>query len=122
MVRLHVIEQALVMGDQQHRLVGRAHDRIDALTHHLQRVDVESAVCLVQHGEFGVENAHLHHLVALLLAAGKADIHVALHHVHVELQQAGLFLRQLEEFAARERFLAARLALRIERFAQELHI
>ena len=39
------------MGDQQHRLVGLAHDPVDALADHPQRVDVEAGIGLVEHRE-----------------------------------------------------------------------
>src|SRR3546814_7902582 len=86
------------------------------------RVDVEAAVGLVEDREPGVDDPHLHHLVALLLAARKADVHGTLEHVHVHLEQPRLLARQLQEIAARQRFLSTRLALRIERFAQELDV
>ena len=43
-----------------------------------QRVDVEAGVGLVEHGDVGLEQRHLEHLVALLLAAGEALVQVAL--------------------------------------------
>ena len=89
---------------------------------HAQRIDVEPAVGFVQHGHARIEDAHLDHLGALLLAAGKADVHLPLEHVHVELQQPGLFARELEEIRARERLFPARLALRVQRLAQELDV
>ena len=41
-IGLDDVEQALIMGDQQHRLVGLAHDPVDALADDAQRVDVEA--------------------------------------------------------------------------------
>jgi hypothetical protein len=122
LVGVHIVEQALVMRDQQHGLIGLAHDRIDPLTHRAQRIDVEAGIRLVEDRQLGVEDAHLHHLGALLFAARKADVHIALQHLHVELQEARLFLGELQKFAARQRLFAPRLALRIQRLAQELHI
>src|SRR5690606_26252014 len=87
-----------------------------------ERVDVEARVGLVEDGEGGIEDAHLHHLGALLLAAREADVHGALEHVHVELEQPGLLARQLEEFTPRKKRLIARRTLRVERFTQELNI
>ena len=110
------------MGDQQHRFLRRTHDRVDAVADNAQRIDIQSAVGFVQHCEPGIENAHLHHLCALLFAAREADIHMALEHFRVELEQRGLVLGQLEEFTTRKRLLPPRLALRIERFAQELEV
>ena len=39
------------MGDQQHRLVGLAHDPVDPVADDAQRIDVEAAVGLVEDGE-----------------------------------------------------------------------
>ena len=40
----------------------------------LQRVDVEAGIGLVEHRELRLQQRHLQDLVALLLAAGEADI------------------------------------------------
>src|SRR3546814_15916672 len=69
-----------------------------------------------------VEEAQLHHRVAVLLAARKAAVHRPLEHVHVELEQSGLLAREFEEVAARQRLLPTRLALGVEAFAQELDV
>ena len=52
-------------------------------------------------------DAHLHHLGALLLAAGKADVDRALEHLGVHLEQLRLLTRELDEVAARQLGLAA---------------
>ena len=57
------------MRDEQHRLVGRTHDCVDAVADDTQCVDIEPAVGLVEHGKLRIEDAHLDHLGALLLAA-----------------------------------------------------
>jgi len=59
-------------------LVGSAHDAVDALADDAQRVDVEPAVGFVEHRETRREDAHLHHLRTLLLAARKPDVDRAL--------------------------------------------
>src|SRR3546814_11138546 len=64
----------------------------------------------------------LHHFGALLFAARKADIHRALQHLHVKAEQGRLLLGELDEFAARQRFLSPRLALAVEALAQELQV
>src|SRR3546814_4089533 len=43
-IGLHHVQQALVMGDEKHGLVGLAHDAVDAVADHPQRIDVEPAV------------------------------------------------------------------------------
>jgi hypothetical protein len=87
----------------------------------LQRIDVEPRIGLVEDRELGVEDAHLHHLGALLLAARKADIHRALEHLHVEAEQRRLLLGELEELAAESGSSPAR-ALGVEALAQELEV
>ena len=110
------------MGDQQHALVGGAHDAVDARADGFERVDVEPAVGLVEDGESRLHDAHLDHLGALLLAAGKADVDRALEHLGVHAEQRRLLARELDELGARQLGLAARAALRIEAFAQELEV
>ena len=87
-----------------------------------KRVDVEPAVGLVEHCELRIHDAHLHHLGALLFAARKADVDRALQHLDVHAEQRRLLARKLDEFAARKLGFAARTALRIEAFAQELEV
>src|SRR3546814_12924368 len=43
-IGLHHVQQALVMGDEKHGLVRLAHDTVDAVADHPQRIDVEPAV------------------------------------------------------------------------------
>src|SRR3546814_11603450 len=50
-IGLHHVQQALVMGDEKHGLVGLAHDAVDAVADHPQRIDVEPAVGLVRSEE-----------------------------------------------------------------------
>ena len=121
-IRFHVIEQALIMGDQQHRLVGRAHDAVDAVADRAQRIDVEAAVGFVEDGELRGDDPHLDHFGALLLAARKADIDRTLEHFGIETECRRLGAGKLKEVAARQRAFTASPALRVERFAQELHV
>ena len=114
-----MVEQPLVMGDQQHRLVGLAHDAVDARADDPQRIDVEPAIGLVEHREVRLEDAHLDHLGALLLAARKAEVDRPLEHLHVHAEHAACSRASLMN-SPPESGLAARLALRVERLAQEL--
>ena len=68
-----VVQQALIVGDHQHRPVGRAHG-VDPLGDDAQGVDVEAGVGLVQDAQLGFEYRHLENLVTFLLAAGKAFV------------------------------------------------
>src|SRR3546814_3198068 len=52
----------------------------------------------------------------------KADIHVALHHVHRDVERVGLLAGEAQEIAGANLVLAPRAALGIERGAQELDV
>ena len=54
---------------QQHGLIRLAHDAVDAVADDTQCVNVETAVGFIEDRQRGVDDAHLHHLVALLLPA-----------------------------------------------------
>src|SRR3546814_1921064 len=110
------------MSDEQHCLIRPPHDCIDPCTHGTQRIDVEAAIRLVQYSQLGIKDAHLHHFIALLLSTRKADIHGALQHIHVELQQRRLFLGKLDELPARKRLLVSGPALAVEAFPKELQV
>ena len=69
-----------------------------------------------------VDDAHLHHLGALLLAAGKADVDRPLEHLDVHAERGRLGARELDELGAGQLRLAARAPLRIEALAQELQV
>ena len=120
MVRHDVIEQALVMGDDDHGAVGRA-QRVDAIGHDAQRIDVEAGIGFIEHAERGLEHRHLQDFGALLFAAGEADIDRALQHVLADVQLGGAFLHQAHEIRRGQFLFATRLALGVQRHFQELH-
>jgi hypothetical protein len=64
-------------------------DRLDAARHDSQRVDVETGVGLVEHGEIRLHQRHLQDLVALLLAAGEPLVEVPLDESRVHPQPLG---------------------------------
>jgi hypothetical protein len=82
----HVVEQPLVVGDQQHALVGL---RMIALmpSPTIRSASMSSPNRSRRAPRSGVEDAHLDHLGALLLAAREADVHRPLEHLHVHPQQ-----------------------------------
>ena len=121
MIGHDIIEQALIMGDQQRGTIWPAH-RIDAIGNNAQRIDVEAGIGLIEHGKEWLQHVHLHHLVALLLAARKTLVHGALHHVEGQAQFFGRGLGQLHEFRARRFRFAAQGALGVERRAQEQQV
>ena len=61
----------------------------DAAAHDAERVDVETGVGLVEHGDVGREQCHLQDLVALLLAAREALVEVPLGEAHVHAEALG---------------------------------
>src|SRR5215467_12717112 len=115
-----VVEQALVVRDHHEGALGRAQP-IDAVRDHLERVDVEAGIGLVEHAQPRLQQRHLQDFVALLLAAREADIDPAAQHLLVDRKLAGLLAHLLHEFGGRQLRLSARFALRIQRGAQERH-
>ena len=96
LVRHHVVEQPLVVRHEHDRALGRA-QCVDAVGDHLERVDVEPGVGLVEQGERRLEQAHLQDLVALFLAAGKALVDAAVQQALVHAHRRELRLDQAEE-------------------------
>ena len=120
-VGLDVVEQALVVGDDEEAALGVA-QRVDAVGDRLQRVDVESAVGFVEDREPWFQHRELEDLVALFLAAGKPFVHAAVEQGVGQVQHLDLLAHQLEELHRIQFRLAARLALRVERAAQEVGV
>ena len=116
-----VIEQPLVVGDQQHAAIGGA-QRIHAARHHLQRVDVEAGVGLVEHRERGLEHQHLQDLVALLFAAGETFVDAARQETLVHLHELHLAAHQLQEFVGVDFGLPIALRLRVDRGLEQIDV
>ena len=114
------MQDALVVGDDQHAHVGALGDRVDALGDGVERVDVEPGVGLVEHGELGLLERHLEDLHALLLAAGEAVVDVAARELLRHVRELHRGLDGLAELLQRDRLLAARRAVRVEDHAQVL--
>ena len=118
---LHDVQDALVVGDDQHAHVGSPATVLTPLATMLQRVDVEAGVGLVEHGELGLLERELEDLHALLLAAGEALVEVARARTpsgpSVSSIAASTVLRNsFSEIGS----LAARLAVRVHDHAQVL--
>jgi hypothetical protein len=94
---------------------------IDAIGGDPQRVDVEPGIHLVENAKARLEQRHLQNFVALLLAAGEADIDAAAKHVLRNVEGFCHFTDFLEEIRGGIFALAARLALGVQRGAQEGH-
>ena len=77
-VGLDVPQNARVVRDEQQTEAGVRLGTVNAFRDDLQRVHVEAGVGLVEHGELRLEQFQLEDLVALLLAARKAFVDVAL--------------------------------------------
>src|SRR3546814_5944053 len=95
-IGLHHVEQTLVMGDQQHRLVGLAHDPVDAFADHAQRVDIEAAVGFIENRELRVERSEEHtselqslmrisYAVFCLKKKKKALLPLTISHIEIDL-------------------------------------
>ena len=117
-VRHHEVEEALIVGDDQHGAVGAA-QRVDAAGDDLERVDVEARIGLVEDRERRFQQRHLQYLVALLLAAREAHVERAPHHAVVDAERRPLRLDQLEELHRVQFLLAAMPAAGVDRGLEE---
>ena len=79
-VRLHFVEQTLIVGDQHDANFGSvlAHFT-NALGDNSQRINVETRICFVKNRQLGFENRHLHNFVALFFATRKTFIEISVH-------------------------------------------
>ena len=118
-VRLQVVEQALVVGDDDGARLWGA-QLVEAFCHDAQGVHVEAAVRLVEDGELRFEHRHLEYLVALLLAAREALVHAAVCQLAVQLHDGTLLPHELEEVASRHGVEALILALGVEGSTHEV--
>ncbi len=84
-----------------------------------KRVDIKTAIGLVEKHQVRLQQRHLQHLVTFLLAAREADIDGALQHVVLDLELLRLLAHQLEEFHGVHFRFAAKLALRVIGCLQE---
>ena len=108
------------MRDHQHGAVGRA-QRVHAVGHQFQRIDVEAGIGFIQNGELGLEHRHLQNFHALLLAAGEADIQRRASACPRGSSARPLFrARSFSTFMASSSRLAARAALRVQRGLQKV--
>ncbi len=118
-VRLDVAQDPLVVGDDQDAKVRAAH-LLDRVGDGPQGVDVESRVGLVHDRDERLEDRHLEDFAALLLAAREALVEVAACELAVHAEHFHLGLERLAELLQADRILPARLALRVDRGAQEV--
>src|SRR5665811_1917776 len=93
-VWLDVAQDPRVVGNQQDANVTARRSPVDALGDNLERIDVEPGVGFVEDGHLRVQQLHLEDLVALLLAAGKTLVDVAVSKigVHPQLSHGSLHL------------------------------
>ena len=89
------------MGDQEDAEL-RVEHRVDALGDDPQGVDVEPRVGLVEDRHLGLEDGHLEHLEALLLAAREAVVDVAAGEALVHPQERHLLAHLVAEVAHRD--------------------
>src|SRR5579871_4268010 len=117
-VRHDVIQKPLIVRDHHHRPARRT-QRVDAVSGNPQRIDVETGIHFVKDAKARLEQRHLKNFVALLLAAGEADVDAALEHVLRDVQPLGDLAHFLQELRRHQFALATRLALGIVGRAQE---
>src|SRR5262252_3862562 len=119
-IRHNVLQKPLVVGNDDNGAV-RGTQPVDPVGDHLEGVDVETGIGLVEHRELGLQQRHLQNLVALLLAAGEAYVYRAPQQVHIDRKLRGVLAYALREFGRRQFRLAARLTLRVDGGAQKRH-
>ena len=79
-------------------------------------------VGLVEDRELRLEHGHLQDLVPLLLAAGEAGVHGALHDLRAHLDDLELLFHHIEELQRVDLFLAPCLADLVVGRAQEVRV
>src|SRR5262252_7784221 len=95
-VRHDVLEQPLIVRHQHTGAVRRAL-RVHTRGDHLESIDVESGVGLIEDCKPWLEHQHLQDLVALLLAAGEAFIDGAREEAVLHVHELHLLAHQCEE-------------------------
>ena len=121
-VRLNVVEDALVVRDHEGAHVG-ADEIGNPARDDLERVDVETRVGLVEHGDAWLQHRHLQDLDTLLLASREAVVQVPRRELAAHLQAVHLAEQLLAELRHGNRIVdaaRARLARRIQRLAEEV--
>jgi len=92
-IRHDVVQESLIVRDDEHGAV-RSAQRVHALGHDAYGIDVEAGIRLVEHAKGRFKQSHLQDFVALLLAAGEADIQRALQHLGIDLEELGLLTHE----------------------------
>ncbi len=113
------VEDPLVVGDDQDAHVG-AGEAVDALGDGAERVDVEAGVGLVEHRHAGLQQRHLQHLHALLLAAREAVVEVAAGELGGDVHHLHRLLGGPREVLELDLGLAVRLAMGVDDHPQVL--
>ena len=120
-VRRDVVEDALVVRDHERARLG-ADELVHAVRDDLERVDVETRVGLVEHGDLRLQHRHLQDLDALLLAAGEAVVQIPRRELARDLELLHRRQQVGAELGNRNRIVLAaarRLAVRVDRAPQE---
>ena len=114
-----VIQQTLVVRDHDRRVLLRmefGHTR----SNNTQRVDIQTRIGLVQHGQLRIEHRHLENLVFLLLAARETLVHGTARQLRVKLHDGALLAHHTQELARLQRLLTAILALLVHGHLHEV--
>jgi hypothetical protein len=104
-VRLDVVQQALVVGDDQERAVGAA-QCVDAVGHGFSASMSRPESVSSRIASFG-QHGQLEDLVALLLATGEAFVDATVQQFVLQVQHGQLLAHQPEELHGIEFFAAA---------------
>ena len=85
-IRLDVVQNALVVGDDNKRALAVAQG-VHPVGDNLQGVDIQTGVGLIQNAQLGLQHRHLQNVVTLFLTAGKTDVHRAGEQIFRHFQQ-----------------------------------
>lgn len=100
----------------------RTLERIHALGHDAQCIDVETGVGFVEDRQRRLQHSHLQDLIALLLTTREARVHRAVQHGNVHVDQLELLFDQIEELHRVDFFVPVGLAHFVVGGTQEVRI
>ena len=116
-----IVEQALVVGDQD-EAARRVAQRVDAVGHRAQRVDVEAGIGLVEDARRGSSIAICRISLRFFSPPEKPKLRSRLSSASVDAHDLGLGPQPLHELAGADFSLAAGAAQGVHGLAQEVHI
>ncbi len=113
-IGLEHCEETRLVRDDEHGIASAAVRR-DCFRDDAPRIEVEAAVCFIEHGEDGLQHEELKHFCLLLFSTGESNIQLSVEEPSIETQCLQVHVRLAPELRDGERELASRGTLRIHR-------